>query len=555
MLIAPDSKLYILKDVPLDTTYEHTLWFDIVPNKEYGQRIQALSFSDKAKYKLEFGSEYGGAFTYVRVNRNRIKVPFKADDLYDCNYIMFQNTGFGNKWFYAFIKSVEYVNNRTSEITFEIDVMQTWHFDYVIDDCFVEREHSETDVVGANTLPEDVAIGDYICDEMQVLTDSNNTPIIGDWVIVMARTSEVDALPIPAAGGWYGNQVYQQVEYKTYPNNETGADALRTDLRNMSIFNNTDSVARIFMFPRALVPEVTNVTPITGMKIFERPVSFGTYTPKNNKLFTFPYSCLTITDLQGKTIDYHWEYFNEPSEAKFEWLVSFGVKPSIILYPVGYLQNIYTDSGRVAFPTMEYRITLDTFPDVPYATTDLYAKIVQGGMGLAIGALTGNAVSTTNSVVKTTQNLTEQGYKTRYTSTVRKTSETTQTPSISKEIANTISTVVQNGRADSSIGDQQGLANIGWCTFVIMKNHIREEYARVIDDYFSTYGYATKRIKHPNRSERPHWNYVKTIGCTITGSVPCDDMATICSIYDRGITFWKNMAEIGDYSFDNSPIL
>ena len=82
---------------------------------------------------------------------------------------------------------------------------------------------------------------------------------------------------------------------------------------------------------------------------------------------------------------------------------------------------------------------------------------------------------------------------------------------------------------------------------------ISAQYARMIDDYFTVYGYAVKRLKIPNRDSRPHWNYVKTIGCTITGSIPSDDMQLICSIYDNGITFWKNGSEIGDYSLDNSP--
>lgn len=55
-----------------------------------------------------------------------MRVEKKAEDLYDCNYLAFQNTSFGSKWFYAFITSVEYVNNITSEITFEIDVLQTY---------------------------------------------------------------------------------------------------------------------------------------------------------------------------------------------------------------------------------------------------------------------------------------------------------------------------------------------------------------------------------------------------------------------------------------------
>ena len=52
---------------------------------------------------------------------------------------------------------------------------------------------------------------------------------------------------------------------------------------------------------------------------------------------------------------------------------------------------------------------------------------------------------------------------------------------------------------------------------------------------------------------RPHWNYVKTIDCSISGSVPSDDEKTICNIFDKGITFWKNGNEIGNYSLDNRP--
>ena len=53
-----------------------------------------------------------------------------VEALYNCNYLAFQNASFGGKWFYAFIDSVEYVNNVTSEVTYTIDVMQTWHFQY-----------------------------------------------------------------------------------------------------------------------------------------------------------------------------------------------------------------------------------------------------------------------------------------------------------------------------------------------------------------------------------------------------------------------------------------
>ena len=71
-------------------------------------------------------------------------------------------------------------------------------------------------------------------------------------------------------------------------------------------------------------------------------------------------------------------------------------------------------------------------------------------------------------------------------------------------------------------------------------------------DYFDMFGYATHRVKIPNRSIRPHWNYVKTNGCVLRGNAPADDVRKICTIYDDGITFWKNGDEIGNYSLDNS---
>ena len=87
----------------------------------------------------------------------------------------------------------------------------------------------------------------------------------------------------------------------------------------------------------------------------------------------------------------------------------------------------------------------------------------------------------------------------------------------------------------------------------LLKESLIFEQAKMIDDYFTRFGYAIKKTQIPNRNARPHWTYVKTIGCVIEGSCPADVEATICSIYDNGITFWNNPDEIGDYSLDNSP--
>ena len=83
--------------------------------------------------------------------------------------------------------------------------------------------------------------------------------------------------------------------------------------------------------------------------------------------------------------------------------------------------------------------------------------------------------------------------------------------------------------------------------------YIRREFAEIIDNYFNMFGYATHKVKIPNRNARPHWTYLKTRSVVAVGTVPVDDMTKIKANYDRGITFWNNGNEIGFYSLDNSP--
>ena len=102
---------------------------------------------------------------------------------------------------------------------------------------------------------------------------------------------------------------------------------------------------------------------------------------------------------------------------------------------------------------------------------------------------------------------------------------------------------LNNGGVNTAIGKQQFYG--GRCS-------VSRQFAKMIDDYFTMYGYAVKAIARPNTHSRPHWNYVKTVGCVLTGSIPSDDTRKIIEIYDRGITFWKNPNEVGNYALDNS---
>ena len=114
MYIQPNSTIRLLTGIPLDNTYAHTIYF---ANKN----AQAEYFASKTKTGCTFNAQ-----TYQRVNKGTMRLQVLADDIYDCNYLMFKNTSYGDRWFYAFITSIEYVSNIVSEISYEIDVMQTW---------------------------------------------------------------------------------------------------------------------------------------------------------------------------------------------------------------------------------------------------------------------------------------------------------------------------------------------------------------------------------------------------------------------------------------------
>ena len=89
-----------------------------------------------------------------------------------------------------------------------------------------------------------------------------------------------------------------------------------------------------------------------------------------------------------------------------------------------------------------------------------------------------------------------------------------------------------------------------------MKKYIKPEFARIIDEYFDMYGYATHRVGVPNRAVRRCYTYVKTIGCSIHGNIPSEDIIEIQNLFNKGIRFWRSTAVFGNYdpSVNNNTV-
>ena len=503
MYIEPNTVIRILKDCPLDTTYEHTLYFT-------AELTQVSYFQGLTKYTLTQQS-------YQRVNRGRMRVAVQAENLYDCNYLMFQNSSFGSKWFYAFIKSVEYVNNVTSEIEFEIDVMQTWFFDYSLGMCFVEREHSSTDNIGDNLVPENLETGEYVSD------DFDASGVLGGKSIVVAATFNEEYENI--SGAYYCG-LFSGLYYTVFPNTTEGAIACADFISGAG--SKTDGIVSVFLMPTSMVGNILDSAKGYDVVKTKKLSAIGSYTDiKNKKLLTYPYNFMYVTNMQGNHAVYPYEYFSGDS-CTFHVTGDMSCNPQVVLVPTNY-KGVPTNYDE--------KMVLSGFPQLSFNTDTFKAWLAQNGASLGV-----NAFST---AVQTAGIATTVGA-----------SVAAATPiGAAVAIAGVVAPVVQHAfmprQAHGGSGSQT-LAAIGLLDFAFMHKHITPEFARIIDDYFTKYGYATHRVKVPNRGVRPYWTYTKTIGCEITGSIPCDDARKICDIYDKGITFWKSGANIGKYNLDNS---
>lgn len=584
MYIEPRGIIRILREVPLDNTYDHTLYWANATD-------QANYFASKVKASASFEGK-PVVFTlnnqsYSRPNRGYIRVEIPADFLYDCNYIMFQNTNFGARWFYAFIKKVNYIANWVTEIEFQMDVMQTWFFDYQPEQCFIEREHSVTDNIGENTIPENLEIGDYIfIDGGNSFNNSNVPPDFDPWqidppeypsdfcVCICAPFKIINIFDTPSftldsTAGFY-NGVFSGLYYNVFNLDslqdwenivEYLSEGQPGDLTHAHLSSQRrEEIAAIFMMPKYLVSEWSKYPNASANGVgvikqkhynWEADTSSG-YTPKNNKLYTYPFNTLYITSSDGDSAYFKYELFNQ-TFCSFMLEGAMGVPPEIGLTPVQYAMPSSTGKNY------NYTLSVKNVPMCSWVTDAFKAwlaqnatRIVAGTALTVAGGMAGAGVIQASSALSGALNSAKMAGAIGELAKAREQANTIGMISgINSNLAQIVPAALQPDHTHGVSKASLGIANneFGYHYYYA---RIKDEFAMIIDDYFSRFGYATKRTKIPNRSSRPHWNYVKTIGCTITGSIPVDDAKSICTIYDNGITFWKNPSEVGNYGLDNS---
>jgi hypothetical protein len=494
--MTPYTTVKLLSNVPLDNSYKDTLDFSSVSSQyAYFNGKKAFEFLNLTPVKMQ----------------NTIRIPKSADLLYNCNYVMFQNANFGTKWFYAFISDIEYVSPNMCNVKFELDFWQTWQFDIDIHSCYVEREHSSTDNVGDNLVNESIDLGQY---REEV---AEKTTFFDSYIAVIATAYNAGG----KTGGYKGG-LFTGLNYVSgLVDNDTEVQALVDYLDTTVKANMQDAITSIFLMPSDFF--TTDVLPVMHRFDATKQISsIGSYTPKNTKLLTYPYNFLYVFSTDGNSAIYRYEYFLNPSSCGFNVQCAMSCNPEIVLEPIGYNNQQFN---------IDESLTMTGFPQCAYSIDSFKAWLAQNSASTAL-TFAGSVASLGAGVMGSNGFATAGGIL---------------------GMASTINSVVQASiKPPQSRGIQGNSTFTGTRekNFYFVNKHISEEYAKIIDDYFSLYGYATNRVKIPNFKSRPSWNYVKTQNAKITGSVPFNDIVKIRKMFNDGVTFWHGDF-VGDYTRNN----
>lgn len=538
----PATNIYLCADVPLNNRYDHTLYFET-------KQEQLAYFQSKVKKTLNY-------YAYVRKTWT-LKVAATIDEARVWSYLYFQNGGVGKRYFY-FINQVEYINDNTVELFLELDVIQTYMHDWVLHPCYVEREHSKTDEIGENTVDEGLDVGEYITAKMSTCN------LCSDIQILMAATIDVNSLYIldednPTLASNY-NGIFGGYQITATPL-EDSWESLGVMLYNINTKGKADAVFNLWHYPGELITTGTGdfedglfARYITGTRehtfhVERNAGDIDGYVPKNNKLYQYPYRMLYVTANQGVSAVYHYEHFGAGELADgctFKITGCIAPDASIRLTPVDYkgVAKNYDESlimgcfPLCAWNNDSYKMWLaqnQNTQNLSYASSAL--KIAGGAaaiIGGAVSSSTGVGAAISATAIGSGVGMITSGAS-----------------DIAQQLAQKADREIQPPQSRAFPGGSHNLAN-GIQNFDFYHKTIDAVHARMIDDFFNMYGYATRRVKKPEYTNRPWWNYIKTINSNITGNFAQEDIAKINAIFDKGITFWKTRS-IGMYELDNSP--
>ena len=536
--IAPNTDISICSGVPIDNTYEHTLTFAT-------QAAQRTYFISKRVRLIRENS-------YQRVMSNKLRIEAPLSEVATCNYMFFRtnnatgDTTFDERMYFAFITGWEYVNNVTTEITYEIDVFQTYYFDFHIYPCFVVREHHNTDAIGENIVPENLELGEYVIDQCGTIAPYDIDQVVDadNGSILLYSVCNNDELSSDFDGGFI-NYCYTALNIIKCVN----LAQLRTTLNRLMTNRGSikDAVVYACMCPfnplftlegnNYMVNNI-NWTFRYAKSIF--PVKLDGYSPKNNKLLTSPYYTLRVRTDTGMC-EYPMEYFSG-AYLDFDMIGTLIPEPTLTLMPKNFKQGGDVPANQ-QIPRLDLRMSITSYPQVALASSVYQVYMAQNAASIRTAMLE-TGVSGVNSVLGSLFRGDMFGASGAFINANFE---------IQKELAKQKDLSIRPQELNGTQSVTSDYA-IGAKKFYLDLLTIKASFAKRIDDYFSMYGYQTNEVKTPNILGRPYWNYVKCYNMELgINNAPQPYIDKIKKCFANGITFWHDPTAVGNYTLNNRP--
>lgn len=570
----PDTVVKLLKNVPLDSTYTDTRWFT-------SAGAQQAFFNGKVK------KTYTG-LTYQRVNNSvaqprgplTCRVPDIADNLYDCNYMMFQNSFYGSKWFYAFVKQVNYINPNNTEIVYEIDYLQTFMMEIEIKPSYVVREHASSveDKPFANLTPEPITVTNWIDDlgdSSRYRWDLSLTGDVGDKIIVAVIPNDLISSILVGFKSAMFSGIFSGAKYKVF----TSASEVDAFIDQLAGLNAADAIVSVFMAPGAPAESdaPTYVSVNTGIDTTKEVFSNAKgkqYKIKNKKLLNGQFTRIMAMSDTGEQQIYYPENLYGGDILKGRVAIIYGpefemfFRPDYILpstnlssanYGLGFTQNLQCtwNGNGVLGKTIRNCVIGGAALLIGGAAIGAAGAAgaiagSAGGTGLAVQGTSaiagiGDAMAVQGGMMGAGRAIAGAAQSNAGRAALMSYNIADNVPQI-RRFVNMLAGGERNQKYTS--GSSTATFAMGMHGFDFRRQCADLDTLEKIDTFFDMFGYAVNKVKIPNTQTRQCWNYVQLDTPCIVGSVPVQGMNRIKQAFSDGIRLW-HVDEVGDYSKDN----
>lgn len=510
----PSTEIRLLRGVRLTPSYNDTIYFA-------NETAQEAYFKGKTHVVL---SDY----SFVRTKPNTVRVSATIQNCRTCNYIMIHNDGFfgeAYKYIYAFIVDVNYINNGTTEITYEIDYIQTFISRCSFGRCWIERNHTESDAIFFHEEPDYMPAGSEIVERNTRRISFDQWSAVfwvteykenGTWKTTTTyRNNRYIGAYVP-----YFFRMYTQVGV-TYDYDDRGILDAGNFVQEYIDAGKVNSIKMITFYPTALINASANHIQYSGIvkPSANTPISVNvndgapddSYTPVNNKLYSYPYNFLKLCSNSGEKT-YRYEFMDDETLH-----IVGGVSPDASIY--GFIGATSEDNNHIY--NKYNNLSVGNLPQMSMNSDNFATWLAQNQIGIATQLFSNMASNNIMGGINQLQQVYQQAMFGGQTQISR----------------------------SSNTTDLVG-GNLG---FIVKECHLDMHSIREVDDYFTKYGYAINKLRTPEFNNRPHYTYIKTRDAIVYGNNGYNANEKIADILNKGITFWKDGDEIGNYGVNNKP--